>query len=261
MGTSLMRRLLGLLVLGTVCTAQAEIKKGLQTHVIVLTYHDVIESRDAKALWFDCTTNELEDQLNWMQKQGVHFISLDQLNAYLMKGSALPSKPVAITFADNYQGFWDRAYPVLRARRVPVAMFVHTGYVGDKAHGRPKMDWDELRTLDREGLVTIGSQTVTHPADIGRLSLQSQKDELSKSKAELEHRLGHRVPYLAYPNGKFSNTSMRLAAEAGYTMAFSEVTRPADLSPSIFAVNRYVHTKYRRAVKALGNERSLKVKR
>lgn len=225
-------------------------------HAVVLTYHDVIERRDAKALWFDCTTEELKSQLDWMKKQGVHFITLDQLYTHLTGGTALPSKAVAITFADNYLGFWNHAYPILSARHIPVAMFVHTGYVGDTAHGRPKMGWDKLRSLDRDGLVTIASQTVSHPADLGLLSQDTQWTELTTSKATLERMLGHTIRYLAYPNGKFSLISEQLAKRAGYLMAFSEVTRPAEPSPGIFAVNRYVHTKYKSAVAAIGRERS-----
>ena len=216
---------------------------------VVLTYHDVIETRDGKDLWFDCTATELSSQLDWMQARGVHFITVDQLYRHLAQGDRLPAKPVAVTFADNYEGFWERGYPVLKKRQIPVAMFVHTGFVGD-THGRPMMTWDQLRILDRDGLVTIASQTVTHPNDLGKLSIPSIRKELTQSKAKLEKELGHPILYLAYPNGRFSPECERLAREAGYRMAFSEVTRPVEASPSFWAVNRYVHTKYRAA---LGN--------
>lgn len=214
----------------------------------VLTYHDVIERRDDRALWFDCTGAELESQLSWMQKKGVHFVSLDQLYRHLTTGTKLPSHPVAITFADNYLGFWERGYPILKQHRIPVTMFVHTGFVGDRSHGRPKMDWSQLRTLDHEGLVTVASQTVSHPADLGKLSESQIRWEFERSKAELEKRLGHKILYLAYPNGRFNPLCERLAREAGYRMAFSEKTERAELSPNIWAVNRYVHTKYRLAI-------------
>lgn len=226
-----------------------EILPNLLAATAVLTYHDVIDQRDNKALWFDCTTAELESQLDWMSRRGVHFITLDQLYRHLTTGAKLPSKSVAITFADNYLGFWERGYPVLKRRHIPVAMFVHTGYVGDRAHGRPKMDWSQLKALDREGLVTIGSQTVSHPADLGALPLPAIRRELTESKRKLEAELSHPILYLAYPNGKFSPDCLTVARECGYKMAFSEVTRRAETSPSIFAVNRYVHTKYRSAVK------------
>lgn len=222
------------------------IKPGLPKQTIILTYHDVIDRRDSKALWFDCTQRELEQQLDWLRRKGANFVTLNRLYYYLTEGRPLPKHPVVITFADNYRGFWDRAYPVLKARKIPVAMFVHTGFVG-ATNGRPKMTWSQLRQLQKEGLVTVCSQTVSHPADLGQLSDAQVWKELTDSKRELEKQLGVRCWYLAYPNGKFDSRSEVLAQKAGYVMAFSEVTKPAEASPSLFAVNRYVHTRWKRA--------------
>jgi len=73
------------------------------------------------------------------------------------------------------------------------------------------------------------------------------KAEMEGSKATLERRLGHPIRFLAYPNGKFDARVARAAATAGYAMAFTERLNPAEQSPSIFMVARYVHTKYRQA--------------
>lgn len=214
---------------------------------IVLTYHDVIARRGPGSLWFDCTASELASQLDWLQRRGAHFITLDELYQALSKGAKLPPHAVAITFADGYQGFWDFGYPELKKRGIPATMFVHTGFVGDRSHGRPKMTWSELGRLQASGLVQIESQTVSHPADLGQLSESDQWRELTESKRTLETLLGKTVHFIAYPNGKFSEVSERLAKRAGYWMGFSERTHPAELSSSIFSVNRYVHTKYRTA--------------
>jgi peptidoglycan/xylan/chitin deacetylase (PgdA/CDA1 family) len=222
------------------------LRRGLKTRTPLLTFHDVVAVRDSRALWFDCSVSELKTQLDWFQRQGAHFITLEQLYAHLTKGSALPRHAIAITFADNYEGFYLRAWPILQRRRIPVAMFVHTGYVGDQ-HGRPKMTWGQLRELDSSGLVTIGSQTVSHPSDLRALGPSALADEMTRSKATLETRLGHPIPYLAYPNGKFDDRCEGAARAAGYRMAFSEHLFPAELSHSILSVDRYVHTKYRQA--------------
>jgi peptidoglycan/xylan/chitin deacetylase (PgdA/CDA1 family) len=158
----------------------------------------------------------------------------------------MPPKPVVITFADNYLGFYRYALPILRRRKIPAVMFVHTDFVGSSV-GRPKMTWDQLRELDKEGLVTIASQTRTHPADLRTLSDRALREELLGSKRILEASLGHLVRFLAYPNGKFDSRVARAAKDAGYEMAFTEEQMPAERSPSIFKVARYVHTKYRRA--------------
>ena len=211
------------------------------TRPVGLTYHDV---RPRKSVWFDCTPSEFRTQVDAMTKAGARFVSLAQIEAFY-GGRPLPKNAVLLTFADNYRGFLTYAYPLLKRRRIPVAMFVHTGFVGSKV-GRPKMNWDELRRLDREGICTVGSQTVTHRSLDG-LSTPEIAKELRDSKAVLERQLGHPVRYLAYPNGAYNAKVEAIAAEIGYRLAFGEVQKPFGKDP--YAVERYVHTKWRQALR------------
>ncbi|GAB4467585.1 MAG: polysaccharide deacetylase family protein [Armatimonadaceae bacterium] len=217
--------------------------------VPVIMYHDITSNAAGKSVYFDCTAAEFEEQINWLEEQGATFISLEQLHAHLVRGERIPMNSVVLTFDDNYQGFYDNAYPLIRDRRIPVAMFVHTNFVGDKA-GRGKMDWDTLRELDQEGLVTIGSHTLSHPEDISKVPFEQQDRELRESKEILERELGHPVPYFAYPNGKWSQEVADAAQAAGYTMAFTIDNGPAQESPGILAINRYIHTRMKDAWEA-----------
>lgn len=222
-----------------------EMRKDLKDRTPVLTYHDVIAARDGNALWFDCTTDELKQQLDWLTARRASFISLDQLYAHLVDGTKLPPNAIALTFADNYEGFYLRAWPILKARRIPITMFVHTGFVGNRS-GRPKMTWDQLKELKSSGLVTVASQTVSHPADLRNLSDAQLDKEFETSKRSIETRMG-KCAYIAYPNGKWDQRSVKAANRAGYLMAFTEELRSAERAASILSVPRYVHTKYRQA--------------
>lgn len=242
-------------VLAATCLASPGTGIAGETRTPILTYHDMLPIRGAGALWFDCTSSEFEAQLNWLSERGAHFVSIQQMYDHLTLAKPLPTRAIAVTFADNYEGFYRYALPILRKRRVPVAMFVHTDYVGSPV-GRPKMSWSQLKELDREGLVTIASQTRTHPADLRTLSDEQLMEEMAGSKRALESHLGHPVTFLAYPNGKFDSRVARAAQNAGYRMAFTERLMPAERAPSLFMVPRYVHTKYRQAWSdAYGSER------
>ena len=212
----------------------------LPSRPVALTYHDVVPR---KTVWFDCTPVEFRAQIDAMTKAGARFVSLAQVEA-AYRGVPLPRNAVAITFADNYRGFLTYAYPLLKARRIPVAMFVHTGFVGS-AVGRPKMGWGDLQRLDREGC-TVASQTVTHRSLDG-LSDADVERELRDSKTSLERHLGHPIRYLAYPNGAFGPRTEAIAKRTGYALAFCEAQRPFGRDP--FAVERYVHTKWRQALR------------
>ena len=211
--------------------------------VPVIMYHDVIAKRGKGSVWFDCTTEEFAQQMNWLVTQGAHVVSLDDLYKHLTSGDPLPDNAVVLTFDDNYQGFYDNAYPILKRLNYPSAMFVHTNFVGDKKSDHPKMDWDTLKKLDVEKLVTIGSHTQSHPDDMRKLPLDEQEKELSGAKEILERHMGHPVPYLAYPNGRQDNTTRDLARKTGYKMAFTIDNGPAEASPDILLVNRTIQTR------------------
>ncbi len=205
---------------------------------MVLMYHDLVAIRNRDALWYDCTPDELRKQIAFIQDNGGTFVSVDQLHRHLMLGEQLPPKPVCLTFDDNYQGVYDHAIPVLREFSIPYAVFVHTAFVGGTT-GRPKMTWDTLKELVKDPLCTIGSHTVTHPPDISALLPTDQTKELVESKRALEEKLGIKVRFLAYPDGKNDATTQELTRDAGYELAFTTKTYLANASPNLLAVGRY----------------------
>jgi len=83
------------------------------------------------------------------------------------------------------------------------------------------MTWDELRTIVREPLCTIGAHTVHHYA-VARLTEAEARAELVQSADRIEAELGHRPRYFAYPYGDVASAGprdFRLAADAGYRAA------------------------------------------
>lgn len=220
--------------------------KGLPTRTVVLTYHDMVPKRDKNSVWFDCTPEELTEQLDFLAEQGAVFISLEDLYKGLTGSIPLKPKSVVITFADNYQGFYTHAWPILMARKIPVALFVHTGHVGSQK-GRPKMTWQTLMELKASGLVSVQSQTVSHPADLTKLPAEVLAKEFADSKTAIEQELGLDCWAIAYPNGKFNLKTAQAAQEAGYLIGFTEEQRPAETAPDIHRVPRWVHTKWKEA--------------
>ena len=213
----------------------------------VIMYHDVIARRGRHSVWFDCTKAEFAEQMDYLQQEGAQPITLEQLHRHLVRGESVPDKAIVLTFDDNYQGFYDNAYPILKSHRFPAAMFVHTNFVGDTTSDHPKMSWETLKSLDKDGLVTIASHTMSHPDDIRKLTQEQQEQELYGSKQSLEGKLGHPIPYLAYPDGCQDATTRDIAKKVGYTMAFTVDNGPVEESPDILALNRYIHTRLKKA--------------
>jgi peptidoglycan/xylan/chitin deacetylase (PgdA/CDA1 family) len=225
-------------------------KRVHMSRVPVLEFHDFVAERDKDSVWLDCTPAEFSQVLSSIDTHKLHPITLDQLYAHLANGAELPARAVVLTFDDNYQGFYNYAYQLLKARRYPFSMFVHTNYVGSLV-GRPKMSWNTLQSLLKDGLVTIGAHTLSHP-DLTGLSKANQEREIVECKKVLEEHLRIKVNYFAYPYGRNNATIRALVRKAGYKMAFTGINRPTEESPSIWAVNRYAQTVYRKALRDCG---------
>ena len=99
---------------------------------LVLGYHRVVDDFPAyergtiPAMLI--SRDMLDHHLDWLGRR-YRFVSLDELGAQLASGRPFAEPVAAITFDDGYRDMYDYAYPVLRARRVPAAIFIATDFV------------------------------------------------------------------------------------------------------------------------------------
>ena len=100
---------------------------------LVVGYHRVVEDFRASseeaipAMLID--TGMLERHLDWLARR-FEFTSLDELGAS-MRAGVRPNRPLAaVTFDDGYRDFYEHAYPLLKRKGIPAAVFVVTDLVG-----------------------------------------------------------------------------------------------------------------------------------
>jgi biofilm PGA synthesis lipoprotein PgaB len=204
-------------------------------YVAVLVWHDVLAAKD---VWFDTTTATFAGQLAAIARGGFHVVPLATLRDHLVRGTPLPAKPLVLTFDDNGHGIYQNAFPLLEKYRFPATLFVHTNFVG-KTTSKAHNSWDELRVMERSGLIDVQSLTANHPPDLTKLSDADIVHELRLSAFSLEHRLGRHVYALVYPYDVYDDRVERLAAQNGYTLGFSEDFGNAGDSTSLLALHRY----------------------
>jgi peptidoglycan/xylan/chitin deacetylase (PgdA/CDA1 family) len=77
------------------------------------------------------------------------------------------------------------------------------------------LTWDQLRQMD-EGLITIGSHTLTHPI-LTTLSDDVLQHEVADSRNMLEQALDRRIDFFSYPNG--ANDARVVGAVRGHYRA------------------------------------------
>ncbi len=185
------------------------------TETPIIMYHDVLPD---KQVWFDMTTDEFTQQMNDLAAAGAHPVSLQELYDHLKSNKPLPDHAIILTFDDCTLGHFTDALPILKQHGFHAIFFVQTASVGvttEKKH----MTWDQLRQAEATGLITVESHTVTHPEDITTLSDSDLDREMQESKQTLETKLGHPVPFLAYPSGHCDARIQQAAIRAGYIAA------------------------------------------
>lgn len=85
------------------------------------------------------------------------------------------------------------------------------------------LSWDEVHSLDRHELITIGAHTVNHYV-LSTLSEGLLRSELTRGRTILEERLSHPVEHFAYPYGGAFEAGARefeAARDAGFASAWT----------------------------------------
>ena len=104
------------------------------------------------------------------------------------------------------------------------------------------MSIEEVRQVDREGLVTIGAHTMNHPI-LSNENEETSKREIVDSIRELENILEHQIKYFAYPNGTpnldFSDREIEILKNTNCSLAFSTETKEFYLADNPLSIPRY----------------------
>jgi peptidoglycan/xylan/chitin deacetylase (PgdA/CDA1 family) len=194
--------------------------------VPVLAYHRIAEDGPPGLTRYRIPPARFEAQLRLLRRHGYHPISSAELGWFIGARHPLPGRPVLITFDDGYMDFREAAWPILRANDFTAEVFMPTDLVGgaadwDAEYGPPAplLGWEDAAALTKEGVV-FGSHLASH-ADGLALPAAALAEELVRSRAVLEARLGQDVRAYAAPYGALDKRFARLAARCGYRIGFS----------------------------------------
>jgi peptidoglycan/xylan/chitin deacetylase (PgdA/CDA1 family) len=128
-------------------------------------------------------------------------VTLDDALAALRSAPGPGPDPVVVTFDDGTADFVEEALPVLVEHGVPAVLYVATAFIDEgrpfRGDGQPAT-WSALADAVSTGLVTIGSHTHGHVL-LDRADPAVVADELDRSRALIEDRLGVSADHFAYP--------------------------------------------------------------
>jgi len=189
--------------------------------VPVLNYHHFLEDCDSLL----CIPPAVFDQqMKYLKDNGYRTVTMEDLLSFLQYRQALPKKSLMITIDDGYRSAYDVAYPILKRYGLTATLFIYTDYVGvsDKA-----ITWDQLKELNADRF-QIGSHTISHSDLTMKKEGESEKDYLARIKKEvidskqiIDMKLTQDTIAIAFPFGRYNESILSLAEQAGYMLGFS----------------------------------------
>jgi peptidoglycan/xylan/chitin deacetylase (PgdA/CDA1 family) len=203
--------------------------------VPVLCYHQVREQTaadSAGARPLICPPGVLEGHLRALTEAGMQPVTSSQLVDHLELGTALPDKPVMLSFDDASAGQYTNALPILQRLGMPATFFVMTVVLD-----RPNwLSRDEVRALDAAGMAIASHTWDHHP--VTKYGDQDWATQLEKPRAQLEQIVGHDVDLFAYPYGLWDTAALPHVQAAGYRAAFQLTGQPPDPQRPLLTIER-----------------------
>lgn len=204
---------------------QGGLRQYIPQKVPVLDYHLVCSDPPSAMERWSVTPEAFQRQMAYLSRRGYHTITVEQLWEYLTRGTALPPRPVCLTFDDGYRNNRTHAFPILARYGFSATVFLVADFLGgvnewDRTDPRPALlSWEEI--LDNPGpTISFQSHSLSHKK-LTQIPLEEAQREIGLSAEILSQGLGSPVDFFAYPYGKFDERIRDLAAAHGYKAAFS----------------------------------------
>ena len=206
----------------------------------VLCYHQLrnwkpTDSKTAKD--YIVQENDFREQMKMLADSGYHTILPDQLYQYLNEGTALPAKPIMLTFDDTDLDQSTLAEPQMKKYGFKGVFFIMTVSLG-----RPHyMNKEQVKTLSDEGNV-IASHTWDHH-NVKKYQGDDWITQIDKPTKKLEEITGKPIKYFAYPFGLWNEQAIPELKKRGFVAAF-QLSEKRDTIEPLYTIRRLLASGY-----------------
>ena len=201
----------------------------------ILMYHavHVMDPSEASNANLIVDPDLFEAQIKALTKAGYYFLTPEEAYRAFTE-NALPAKKVVwLTFDDGNEDFYTIAYPILKKYKAKATNNIITGFV--KKGNAGNLTVKQMKEMMVHGM-SFQSHTVNHP-DLSTTDKATQKVELTDSIDFLEDKLNTKVNTIAYPSGRYNQTTLDLAKKT-YKLGLTTNEGLASAKDGLLSLNR-----------------------
>ena len=201
----------------------------------ILMYHavHVMDPSEASNANLIVDPDLFETQIKALANVGYYFLTPEEAYKAFTE-NALPAKKVVwLTFDDGNEDFYTIAYPILKKYKAKATNNVITGFV--KKGNAGNLTVKQMKEMMAHGM-SFQSHTVNHP-DLSATDKVTQKVELTDSIDFLENKLNTKVNTIAYPSGRYNQTTLDLAKKT-YKLGLTTNEGLASAKDGLLSLNR-----------------------
>ena len=201
----------------------------------ILMYHavHVMDPSEASNANLIVDPDLFETQIKALANAGYYFLTPEEAYKAFTE-NALPAKKVVwLTFDDGNEDFYTIAYPILKKYKAKATNNVITGFV--KKGNAGNLTVKQMKEMMAHGM-SFQSHTVNHP-DLSATDKATQKVELTDSIDFLENKLNTKVNTIAYPSGRYNQTTLDLAKKT-YKLGLTTNEGLASAKDGLLSLNR-----------------------
>ena len=195
----------------------------------ILMYHQISHHiKGAKFNGLRVTPEMFEQQIAWLDEQGMNFVTMKQLLAY---GDEIPPKTVAITFDDGYEDNYTYALKILKKYNACATLYLvidrhdNDWSIHKKEHHNSgelvkdkKLSDEQVKKLIDSGIIEIAAHTKTH-ANLSQLNKTEKTTEICGAREKLQQIFNIEITSFAYPFGIYDRDDLELVKNCGFHSA------------------------------------------
>ena len=203
--------------------------------IISVMYHRFEENKYPST---NIKLNDFKKHLKIIEENKISFVNPNNFDEELKKNKK--KRKILLTIDDGFSSFYEKAWPILKEKKIPFILFVSTREVGLFNY----MSWDQIREISKESFVEIGNHSHTHEYLVEE-SNEIIRNDIEKSIAIFKKELGKNSVFFSYPFGEYSIEFKNIIKSLGFKYAFGQHSGVMDDTKDLFELPRFpINEKY-----------------